>query len=54
MDANPPAYWLWTLVAINVAVFAFFALSFYKPQTSRDPNPCYTVHTDLRDLSVSS
>ena len=33
---NTPAYGLWALVAINVAVFVFFALSFYKPQTSRD------------------
>ncbi len=31
-----PAYGLWWLVIINSAVFIIFALSFFKPQTSRD------------------
>lgn len=31
-----PAYGLWWLVAINSAVFILFALSFFKPNTSRD------------------
>ena len=30
------AYGLWSLVAINAAVFILFAFSFAKPQTSRD------------------
>jgi protein-S-isoprenylcysteine O-methyltransferase Ste14 len=30
------AYGLWALVAINVAIFVIFALSFYKPRTARD------------------
>jgi protein-S-isoprenylcysteine O-methyltransferase Ste14 len=30
------AYGLWSLVFINAAVFIFFALSFAKPQSSRD------------------
>src|SRR5512138_2821854 len=29
-------YGLWPLVAVNSAVFIFFALSFAKPRTSRD------------------
>ena len=33
---QPSAYGLWSLVIINSAVFIFFALSFAKPQTSRD------------------
>ena len=35
MDAAP-AYGLWTLVAVNSAIFIFFALSFAKPSTPRD------------------
>lgn len=31
-----PAYGLWWLVVINSAVFILFALSFFKPNTSRD------------------
>ncbi len=31
-----PAYGLWWLVIINSAVFILFALSFFKPNTSRD------------------
>ncbi|TXL73126.1 isoprenylcysteine carboxylmethyltransferase family protein [Vineibacter terrae] len=33
---DAPAYGLWTLVAINSAVFLLFAFSFFKPQTGRD------------------
>jgi protein-S-isoprenylcysteine O-methyltransferase Ste14 len=36
MSAAAPAYGLWTLVVINSLVFIVFALSFAKPQTSRD------------------
>lgn len=38
MDSNGvlPAYGLWSLVAINSAVFILFAFSFFKPQTKRD------------------
>ena len=31
-----PAYGLWTLVAINSAVFIIFAFSFFKPKAKRD------------------
>jgi protein-S-isoprenylcysteine O-methyltransferase Ste14 len=31
-----PAYGLWPLVFISVAIFVIFGLSFYKPRTSRD------------------
>lgn len=31
-----PAYGLWSLVAINSAVFIFFAASFFKPRSPRD------------------
>ena len=31
-----PAYGLWLLAFVNAAVFIIFALSFFKPQTSRD------------------
>jgi protein-S-isoprenylcysteine O-methyltransferase Ste14 len=34
--AAVPAYGLWWLVIINSAVFILFALSFFKPHTSRD------------------
>lgn len=31
-----PAYGLWGLVILNVAIFVFFAFSFFKPQSKRD------------------
>ena len=31
-----PAYGLWPLVIINIAIFLIFALSFYKPRTAHD------------------
>ena len=34
--AAVPAYGLWWLVIINSAVFILFALSFFKPRTTRD------------------
>ena len=36
MSDGLPAYGLWSLVAINSAVFVFFAYSFFKPRTGRD------------------
>jgi methanethiol S-methyltransferase len=33
---DTPAYGLWSLVIINSALFLFFALSFFKPRSSRD------------------
>jgi protein-S-isoprenylcysteine O-methyltransferase Ste14 len=36
MSAGPPAYGLWSLVVINIAVFAIFAFSFARPRTARD------------------
>ena len=36
MNSDTPAYGLWPLVIINVAIFVIFALSFYKPRTARD------------------
>src|SRR3972149_6902377 len=36
MTAAAPAYGLWSLVVINVAVFAIFAFSFTHPRTARD------------------
>ena len=36
MTADTPAYGLWSLVVINVAVFAIFAFSFTHPRTGRD------------------
>ena len=36
MNTDAPAYGLWPLVFINVAIFVIFALSFYKPRTARD------------------
>ncbi len=36
MSAGLPAYGLWSLVVINVAVFAIFAFSFTRPRTARD------------------
>jgi protein-S-isoprenylcysteine O-methyltransferase Ste14 len=36
MSGDPPAYGLWSLVVINIAVFAIFAFSFARPRTARD------------------
>ena len=36
MSSYPPSYGLWTLVAINSAIFLIFAFSFTKPRTARD------------------
>lgn len=36
MNADTPAYGLWSLVIINSAVFILFAYSFFKPRTGRD------------------
>ena len=33
---NDSAYGLWSLVAINSAIFIFFAFSFFKPRSARD------------------
>ncbi|UPM50788.1 isoprenylcysteine carboxylmethyltransferase family protein [Synechococcus sp. A10-1-5-1] len=33
---NMPAYGHWGIVAVNASVFVLFALSFFKPKTSRD------------------
>jgi protein-S-isoprenylcysteine O-methyltransferase Ste14 len=33
---DTPAYGLWSLVIINSALFIFFALSYFKPKTTRD------------------
>ena len=36
MTHDAPAYGLWSLVVINVAVFAIFAYSFTRPRAARD------------------
>ena len=36
MTHGTPAYGLWSLVIINIAVFAMFAYSFTRPRTARD------------------
>jgi protein-S-isoprenylcysteine O-methyltransferase Ste14 len=36
MSDGAPAYGLWFLVIVNVAVFVIFAFSFSRPRTSRD------------------
>jgi protein-S-isoprenylcysteine O-methyltransferase Ste14 len=36
MSSGPPAYGLWSLVVINIAVFVIFAFSFARPRTTRD------------------
>jgi O-antigen ligase len=36
MTSEAPAYGLWSMVVINVAVFAIFAFSFTHPRTARD------------------
>ncbi len=36
MPDDTSAYGLWSLVAINSAIFIFFAFTFFRPQTRRD------------------
>ncbi len=36
MNADAPAYGLWSLVIINSVVFILFAYTFFKPRTRRD------------------
>lgn len=36
MSSTPTAYGLWSVAAINTAVFILFAFSFFKPATARD------------------
>lgn len=36
MSATTPAYGLWSLAVINIAVFVIFAFSFTHPRTARD------------------
>lgn len=36
MNADTPAYGLWSLVIINSVVFILFSYSFFKPRTGRD------------------
>ncbi len=36
MTDAAPAYGLWSLVFVNIAVFTIFAFSFFKPKTARD------------------
>lgn len=36
MTHGAPAYGLWSLVVINIAIFAIFAYSFTRPRTARD------------------
>lgn len=36
MNADAPAYGLWSLVIVNSVVFVLFAYSFFKPRTGRD------------------
>jgi methanethiol S-methyltransferase len=36
MSHEAPAYGLWSLVVINIAIFAIFAYSFVRPRTARD------------------
>jgi len=36
MNHQVPAYGLWSLVVINIAIFAMFAYSFTRPRTARD------------------
>lgn len=36
MNAETPAYGLWTLVIVNSIVFTLFAYTFFKPRTGRD------------------
>ena len=36
MTHDVPAYGLWSLVVINIAIFAIFAYRFTRPRTARD------------------
>jgi protein-S-isoprenylcysteine O-methyltransferase Ste14 len=36
MSHDAPAYGLWSLVVINIAIFAIFAYSFTRPRSARD------------------
>lgn len=36
MEAGPPEYGLWLLVAVNAALFILFAFTFFRPRTRRD------------------
>jgi protein-S-isoprenylcysteine O-methyltransferase Ste14 len=36
MSPQTPAYGLWSLVVINIGIFAVFAYSFVRPRTARD------------------
>ena len=36
MTHDAPAYGLWSLVVINIAIFAIFAYSFTRPRRARD------------------
>ena len=36
MHDDMPAYGLWSLVVLNIAIFLIFAFSFYRPRTKRD------------------
>ncbi|MCA0454002.1 MAG: isoprenylcysteine carboxylmethyltransferase family protein [Chloroflexi bacterium] len=36
MNTDSPAYGLWPLVVMNIAVFVIFAFSFVRPRTARD------------------
>ena len=36
MSADAPAYGLWPLVILNVAIFGLFAFSFFHPHSARD------------------
>ena len=36
MAHDAPAYGLWSLVLMNIAVFGVFAFSFTRPRTARD------------------
>ena len=36
MHGDVPAYGLWVLVAVNAGIFILFAMSFFKPRTTRD------------------
>ncbi len=36
MEHAGPSYGLWTLVMLNVAVFAMFTFGFFQPASARD------------------
>ena len=55
-----PAYGLWSLVAINSAVFIIFAFGFFKPKTKRDwrtfggfPNSKLRIHAQQAFITAS-